>query len=366
MKKIITVIGARPQFIKAASVSRAFKKYGSVQEYIIHTGQHYDNNMSQTFFEELNIPRPFANLGIGSGGHGIQTGRMMIELEKIFTAEHPDMVLVYGDTNSTLAGALVASKLHLPVAHVEAGLRSYNKTMPEEVNRILTDHISDYLFCPTDVSVENLKQEGITKGVVNIGDVMFDSVLYNFSLADDSRSPMERQMGLKKRRYALVTVHRAENTDNPENLTAIFSALRSVAENHMDVVLPLHPRTEKFVSEYKIETGGIELIPPVSYLDMLVLEKNADVIMTDSGGVQKEAYWFEVPCITLRKETEWVETVSSGWNTLVGADSQLIVDAVRSAKKGELGTRFYGDGNSADAIVDFLIKRDNQLEKEMI
>ncbi len=317
--KIATVVGARPQFIKAAVVSRALRSSPGMEEILIHTGQHYDENMSDVFFEELEIPRPDHHLGVGSGSHGAQTGRMLQEIEKVFTAEEPDWALVYGDTNSTLAGALVAAKLHVPVAHVEAGLRSFNRRMPEEINRVLADHASDILFAPTETAVENLRREGIVGDKVRpVGDVMYDAALYYAEKANE-RSRVLSELGIEPEGYVLATVHRAENTDDPANLRAIVEGLSMVVEKR-PVVLPLHPRTHAALTReglFEIASERIMLVDPVGYLDMVMLEKRACVIATDSGGIQKEAFFHGVPCVTLREETEWVETVALGWNVCV-------------------------------------------------
>jgi UDP-GlcNAc3NAcA epimerase len=349
--KILTIVGARPQFIKAASVSRALRKT-EYTEFLVHTGQHYDYGMSEVFFKELEIPESDVNLGVGSGSHGQQTGQMLIRIEEVLLAEKPDWVLVYGDTNSTLAGALAAVKLHIPVAHVEAGLRSFNRKMPEEHNRILTDHCSDLLFCPTQTAVENLKREGINSGVHLVGDVMYDSVLYNIKLAEKNSNVLE-MLNLTPKGYALATVHRSENTDNPTRLNSIFNALDKISQNGLPVVMPLHPRTRKNLDNLGgHQLNDLNIIDPVSYLDMLILEKQAKIILTDSGGVQKEAYWFKVPCITLRNETEWVETVSSGWNIIAGADSERILGIASGFEVPKSHPQLYGDGQA----VSFCIK----------
>lgn len=359
--KITTIIGARPQFIKAAPVSRAIAEHNSLAEVIIHTGQHFDADMSDVFFKELNIPKPDYNLGINSASHGAMTGRMLEKIEEILIKEKPDWVLVYGDTNSTLAGALVAAKLHIPAAHVEAGLRSFNREMPEEINRVLTDHISTVLFCPTQTAVNNLYMEGI-KGedktapcVVLVGDVMYDSVLYNLKLSE-KHSDIIKNFKLIPKKYALATVHRAENTDNPKRLKAIFDAFEQIVADGLQIIIPIHPRTKQSLinSKSKPKTQNLKVIPPVGYLDMLLLEKNAFIILTDSGGIQKEAYWHNVPCITLRDETEWVETVEAGWNMVVGADRKKIVEAVKSFKTDKPHHELYGDGRAAEKIVEVL------------
>ena len=330
--KVVSIVGARPQFIKLAPLSKALREAG-FKEVIVHTGQHYDDNMSELFFKELEIPEPDYNLGIGSGSHGEQTGRMLIAIEDILLKENPNLVIIYGDTNSTLAGALASSKLHIPLAHIEAGLRSFNKNMPEEINRIVADHLSSLLFAPTETAVENLRREGIEKGVYLVGDIMFDALMH-FSKISDAKSKILEALNLKPKEYYLATIHRAENTDNYERLKNILEALSSLDK---PVIFPVHPRTKKKVEEYNLEflIEKIQVIEPVGYLDMIQLEKNAKAILTDSGGVQKEAFWLRVPCITLRDETEWVETVRYGWNRLVGADKEKILDAVKNISPGE-------------------------------
>ena len=378
--KIVTVVGARPQFIKAAAVSRAIQVFNQrhcskkqIQEILVHTGQHYDYLMDRVFFEELKLPNPDYYLGIGSGSHARQTGMMLERIETVLQKEKPKVVIVYGDTNSTLAGTLAAAKLNIPVAHVEAGLRSYNRTMPEEVNRILTDHLSTFLFCPTAQAVKNLLKEGIKdsedKVVKKVGDVMYDSVLYYSELAE-KKSIILRDLGLiapnsvraihelpllRTPNYYLATLHRAENTDNPKPLKSILSALNEIAKD-VPVILPLHPRTKKMIKANRLfsEAQGIKLTDPVPYLDMLKLEKHAKAILTDSGGVQKEAYWFGVPCFTLRDETEWVETIHSGWNILVGTGKKKIVEEVRQGegrKRPPKKRGIFGDGKASEKIV---------------
>lgn len=324
--KIVSVIGARPQFIKCAPVSRELRK--KHHEVLVHTGQHYDHDMSDVFFEELHIPKPDYNLNVGSGTHGKQTGAMLAGIEEILLNEKPDLLLVYGDTNSTIAGALAAAKLHIKVAHVEAGLRSFDRSMPEEINRVLTDHISNILFCPTQTAVDNLVKEGITKGVILVGDVMTDALEYNYNLAEKS-SRMIEKLGVTRGKYLAVTIHRPSNTDNKEHMVDIMDALGQTGE---DVVFPAHPRTIKYLKEYGLLEAlpeNIKVIEPLGYLDMLMLMGSAKKVITDSGGVQKEAYMLKVPCITLRDNTEWVETVESGWNVLVGANSNLILETIR-------------------------------------
>lgn len=353
--KIATVVGARPQFIKMVPVSRELKRR-EIEEVIIHTGQHYDYDMNRIFFEQLNIPEPDYYLGVGSGTHGYQTGEMIKRIEKVLMKEKPDLVLVYGDTNSTLAGALAAVKLHIKIAHVEAGLRSFDKRMPEEVNRVLTDHISDYLFAPTETAVKNLYNEGIKEGIYLTGDVMYDALLYNIKIAR-KKSKILEELGLKPKEYLLATVHRAENTDNRERLESIIMAFIKSGE---PIVFPAHPRTRKYLKAYGLmevitKADNIILINPVGYLDMLVLEENAKKILTDSGGVQKEAYFLRVPCITLRERTEWVETIEDGWNTLVGTDKEKILKAINEFEpSGRTYTYRFGDGKASVKIVKVL------------
>jgi len=329
--KVASIVGARPNFIKLAPLSREIRKY--FDEIIIHTGQHYDYEMDRIFFEQLRIPEPDYHLGVGSGTHGYQTGEMLKRIEKVLIDEKPDLVIVYGDTNTTLAGALAAVKLNIPLAHVEAGLRCYDKKIPEEINRVLTDHCSDLLFCPTKRAVENLKREGITKGVYLTGDVMVDAIKQNITIAENV-STILNDLNVKPKDYYLVTVHRAENTDNIDKLKNIVDALCEIDNN---VVFPCHPRTEKALKKFGLWDKlkrSVNVIKPVGYLDMLVLEKNAKKIITDSGGVQKEAYIFKVPCITLRERTEWIETVEDGWNMLVGSDKGKILNALYETVEG--------------------------------
>ena len=343
--RIVTIVGARPQFIKAAPVSRQLRR--KAHEVLLHTGQHYDYGMSQVFFDELELPMPEINLGIGSAGHGRQTGEMLIGIEQVLLQEKPDWVLVYGDTNSTLAGALAAAKLHISVAHVEAGLRSFNRAMPEEINRVLTDHTSELLLCPTQTAVENLAAEGITKGVYNVGDVMYDAVLHNKALALANSTILDT-LGFKPGAYLLTTLHRPRNTDNPARLKTILEALDLIGE---PIIFACHPRTRKAISQQGQRVpANVRLIEPVSYLDMLQLEQHAKLILTDSGGVQKEAYFCQVPCVTLREETEWIETTQLGWNRLVGADRDLIVAAASNPGKPESSPPLFGDGHAAKKI----------------
>ena len=350
--KVVTVVGARPQFIKCAAVSRQLRKVAA--EVLVHTGQHYDDNMSHLFFRELEIPNPDYNLGVGSGPHGAQTGEMLTLIEEVLLKERPNYVLVFGDTNSTLAGALASAKLNIPVAHVEAGLRSFNRQMPEEINRLVTDRLSTLLFCPTNAAVKNLIGEGITQGVHFVGDVMYDVLHHNIHVAE-RRSTILEQLGLQPREYFLGTVHRAENTDDLGNLKNIISAFVSLARGGQTFVFPVHPRTRRQLDMLDLE-GYCDLlmIDPVSYLDMMVLEKHAKAILTDSGGVQKEAYWFGVPCITLRDETEWVETVEEGWNTLAGTDTSRIVAAAKSCSPSLGPHNICEDGRAAERVIGIL------------
>lgn len=347
--KVLSIIGARPQFIKAAPVSRALREVA--RETLLHTGQHYDREMSRIFFDELHIPEPDYNLGIGSGPHGWQTGQMLIHIEEVLQQERPDWVLVYGDTNSTLAGALAAVKLHIPVAHVEAGLRSFNRAMPEEHNRVLTDHAADLLFCPTPNAVELLAREGITTGVHLTGDVMYDAYLYNAQLAEQ-RSTILSKLDVAPKTYALATVHRPSNTDDPDRLRGILDALGSL---ETPVILPAHPRTRQAMEKMAYRPGGnLRIIDPVGYLDMLMLEHHATRIFTDSGGVQKEAYFAGVPCITLREDTEWTETLETGWNILVGAEPARILNAARDFHPPAEQPSLYGDGQASERIAAIL------------
>jgi UDP-GlcNAc3NAcA epimerase len=349
--KVVTIVGARPQFIKAAPVSKALREAGHY-EILVHTGQHYDDGMSAVFFRELEMPEPDVNLGVGSGPHGWQTGQMLARVEEVLLAEQPDWVLVYGDTNSTLAGALAACKLHIPLAHVEAGLRSFNREMPEEHNRVLTDHCSDLLFCPTQTAVNNLARQGITKGVHLVGDTMYDAVLQFADIARQCSTILE-DLKLKSKGYLLATLHRPYNTDYPERLCGILEAFVEIGEA---VVFPIHPRTRQRMAEFGLSNPqsaicNLQLLEPVGYLDMLMLEQNARLILTDSGGIQKEAYFFRVPCVTLRPETEWVETVAAGWNMVVGVDRERIVEVVnRHVWPREIPPAIFGDGQAAGRI----------------
>lgn len=362
--KIVTIVGARPQFVKAAVISRAISEMtpdaqpGPIREIMVHTGQHFDDNMSDVFFREMEIPRPARNLGIGGGHHGSMTGRMLEGIERVLLEEQPDWVLVYGDTNSTLAGALAAAKLSVPVAHVEAGLRSFNRTMPEELNRVLADHASDRLFAPTAAAVDNLRREGISSERIElVGDVMYDAVRHYRARAE-TQSRILETLSLESGSFVLATVHRAENTDSPERLKGIIDGLAQVAAKH-SVVLPLHPRTRQALDRNGLlerAAGALRVIDPVGYFDMLQLERAASVIATDSGGVQKEAYFHGVPCVTLRDETEWVELVEVGANVLVGAEPDRIVQAVDAAWGRRVEVEgLYGDGHAGREILERLL-----------
>ncbi|WP_353439141.1 UDP-N-acetylglucosamine 2-epimerase (non-hydrolyzing) [Polynucleobacter sp. UK-FUSCHL-C3] len=359
--KILTVVGARPQFIKAAAISRVIRDQytNSIEEIIVHTGQHHDENMSQIFFDELDIPKPKFNLEISGGGHGAMTGKMLEGIERVLLQERPDCLLIYGDTNSTLAGALAATKLHIPVAHVEAGLRSFNMRMPEEINRILSDRISSLLFCPTKTAVENLSAEGLKNGVYQVGDVMYDVALFYRERAQKN-SLILSSLGLTSKNFALATCHRAENTDDPQRLASILEAFSEIAKD-LPLVLPLHPRTKKLITENNLSSllDSIIITDPLSFLDMTALEQGAKIILTDSGGVQKEAFFYNTPCITLRDETEWVETVSLGWNQLVGANTKAIIQAVEKVKMDPnqvVQHHPYGNGDASQAICKHLLK----------
>ena len=371
MIKLLTVIGARPQIIKAAAISRAVRNDFSdrIQEKILHTGQHYDANMSQVFFDELGIPAPDYNLGVGSGSHGTQTAKMIEGIERVLCSEHFDGIILYGDTNSTLSGAVAAAKLHVPVFHVEAGLRSYNMTMPEEQNRIVCDHLSSILFAPTQTAVDNLADEGLVaskavfqngKGrqVVKSGDVMYDNALYFSSLAEQ-KSHILKDCQVNPGAYILATIHRDFNTDNPERIGSIFKALSTIAdENNIPVVLPLHPRTRHYLPSGI--SSKITIIPPASFFDILTLEKNAKIVMTDSGGVQKEAFFFGRPCVILRPETEWVEIIDHNAGILTDADYDRILNAYRilSCRKVNFPPLF-GDGNAATCVLQSIIEYTN-------
>ena len=344
--KILHIVGARPQFIKAVMVSRAWK--GSGDEVILHTGQHYSDNMSRLFFTELELKEPDINLEVGSGTHAEQTSTMLLGIDRYLDDIQPDRMIIYGDTNSTLAGALAAAKRCIPLAHVEAGLRSFNRTMPEEINRIVSDHLADLHFCPTNQAVANLEQEGIKEHVFQVGDVMADALFHFVKIAIEKSTILNR-VQVSPGRYGLVTIHRSGNVDILENLKGIIDGLAGI---DIPLVFPVHPRTRKMLSEFNLQLPNhIKAIDPVGYLDMLALQENAEVILTDSGGIQKEAYLLGVRCITLREETEWVETVQSGWNTLVGTKSEAIRDAYIHFKPSGERQQFFGDGSAADKII---------------
>lgn len=360
--KIVTVVGARPQFVKAAMVSRAVREHNMggatpYEELLLHTGQHYDANMSDIFFRSMGIPQPVWQLKCGGGTHGEMTGRMLIEIEKILLDTLPDYVLVYGDTNSTLAGALAAVKLHIPVVHVEAGLRSFNRQMPEEINRVLTDHAATLLCCPTFAAVRHLSDEGIREGVHHVGDVMYDAALTFGALAESS-SDILRRLDISSKAFRLCTVHRAENTNSEVRMTEIVGALEELSSPSCPTVLPLHPRTRNSLETlgllHSLERhDGIRVVPPVSFLDMVMLEKHAEAILTDSGGVQKEAYFHHTPCITLRDETEWTETVEAGWNRIAGYRKESILRCLEEHPERKEITE-YGTGNASGKIVGLL------------
>lgn len=353
--KIMTIVGARPQFVKAAALSRELSLREEIEEIIVHTGQHFDKNMSDVFFDEMNIPKPKYNLDINSLSHGAMTGRMLEGIEKLLIEEKPDMLLVYGDTNSTIAGALAARKIHIAVGHVEAGLRSFNMAMPEEVNRILTDRISDHLFCPTDTAIKNLMNEGFEHFPCKIhrsGDVMQDAALY-YAQFSAEKSTVLSQLGIDAG-FVLSTIHRAENTDDPKRLTSIVNALNQI-HAEQPVVCPLHPRTRKILSNLGL-TPNFHTIDPIGYFDMIELLKHASMVMTDSGGLQKEAFFFQNPCITMRDQTEWTELVNNGYNVLAGADEALILSAYQKMKSTKLdfSIDLYGGGKASANIADVL------------
>ena len=388
MIKLLTIIGARPQIIKAAAISRAVREKfaGQVEEHILHTGQHYDANMSEVFFRELGIPEPDYNLHVGSGSHGVQTAKIIEGIESVLTEQHYDGVIVYGDTNSTLAAAVAASKIHVPVFHVEAGLRSFNMGMPEEINRIVCDQLSSVLFTPTMTGMKNLMAEGFSgegmnglmdertpikslvrfadgrgQRVVLSGDVMYENSMY-FSAMADVQSDIIERLGLRYRQFVLATIHRPANTDNAENLRSIFRALNDIAEQHqMDVVLPLHPRTRKMIGDLRLEIGDlsyrIRIIEPASFFEIIRLEKNAAIVMTDSGGVQKEAFFYGTPCVILRPETEWVEIVDAGAGILADADYERITPAYEAlANKPVQFPALFGDGHASEKILNEIVK----------
>jgi UDP-N-acetylglucosamine 2-epimerase (non-hydrolysing) len=347
--KIVSVVGARPQFIKYAPLSKELRR--SHQEVLVHTGQHYDYNMNKVFFDELGIPQPDYNLGVGSGTHGYQTGEMLKGIEKIMIKEKPDLVMAYGDTNSTIASALSATKLHFRVGHIEAGLRSFDRSMPEEVNRVLTDHCSDYLFCPTQTAVDNLKREGITDGVYLTGDVMVDALDYNIKIAE--RLDILDRLKLTSKRYLVVTLHRAGNTDEIQKLESVADALTQLSILSETIVFPMHPRTEKLLKKcglYDRLKEKVKLIEPLGYFEFLKLLNHAKKVLTDSGGIQKEAYILKVPCVTLRENTEWVETVESGWNVLAGANTEKIINLARDFKPGKRQPGIFGKGACQEIV----------------
>ena len=356
MIKILTIVGARPQFIKAATVSREIRKIEGLQEVLVHTGQHFDANMSDVFFDQMDIPRPDYQLGIAGGSHGEMTGRMLAAVEEVIIKEKSDWVLIYGDTNSTLAGALAASKVHIPVAHVEAGLRSFNMRMPEEINRVLADRISRVLFCPTDQAVRNLEAEGFRNldvDILKVGDVMLDAALFYKMRV---RRPLALPKDFENQKFALATVHRAENTDEPERLAGIVAGL-NVLHKHIPVILPLHPRTRKLLEVHGLALK-VQAIDPVGYLEMVWLLDHCRLVLTDSGGLQKEAWFFQKPCVTLRDETEWVELVGAGANRLAGADAEIILNAANAAlaSRPDFSADLYGKGQAAGRIVQRLLE----------
>ena len=361
--KICTVVGARPQFIKAAVVSAAIRSQLGMDEFLVHTGQHYDENMSDVFFEELDIPRPKHNLGIGGGGHGQQTGRMLIEMERVLVEERPDWVLVYGDTNSTLAGALAAAKLHIPIAHVEAGLRSFNREMPEEVNRVLTDHVSTELFAPTETAVENLLKEGFERSqILKVGDVMFDAALH-FGEKAKGQTELLTKLDVKPGEFVLATVHRASNTDDPNRLHAIYQGLQELS-TELPVVWPVHPRTRGAFERAGLSgetAGAVRFTEPLSYLEMVTLESQCRMVATDSGGVQKEAYFFGKPCAVFRAETEWTELVDLGWTRLLEPSESAAVqaglaDMLAQPEPTPVATLPFGAGDASQQIAQRLCR----------
>jgi UDP-GlcNAc3NAcA epimerase len=348
--KLVSIVGARPQFIKLAPVSRALRR--RYTEIIVHTGQHYDDRMSASFFAELDLPEPDYNLGIGSGQHGEQTGKMLVAIEDVLLRERPDAVVVFGDTNSTLAGALAAAKLHIPVAHVEAGLRSFNRDMPEEINRVLTDHISDWLFCPTETAREHLASEGITRGVAVVGDVMFDVLRHDEPRLEAEAKRLLAELGVARGTYVLATIHRPVNTDDADAMRRIASAFGAL---DMPVIFPVHPRTRKLMEQYGIAWGAhVRMTEPIGHLELLALARASRCVATDSGGIQKEAFLLGVPCVTLREETEWPETLEGGWNVLVGNRTSAIVAAVHRPRPQMLAHNPFGQGDAAERIAQLL------------
>lgn len=354
--QVLTVVGARPQIIKEAALARAIQARDDVEEVLVHTGQHYDHELSGVFFDELAIPAPDHNLGVGSAPHGAQTGRMLEKLEQVLDDEDPDAVVTYGDTNSTMAAALTAVKLHIPTAHVEAGLRSFDRRMPEEVNRVVTDQVASWLFCPSRTAVDNLADEGVRNGVHMVGDLMQDILRLEIPgiRKDASLGRILEDHGIDDA-FVLATVHRQANTDDPANLQAVFDGLRQVA-SEIPVVAPLHPRTRNALDRSGVATGEIVVVDPVPYRQILHLMDRARVVCTDSGGMQKEAYWLETPCVTMRPHSEWTETLDAGWNRLVDADTEALVEAVHDPPRGDAHPPLYGDGHAAGKIVEILVE----------
>ena len=355
--KVVTIVGARPQFIKIAAVSRKLRQ--RCQEVLVHTGQHYDYEMSGAFFDGLDLPRPDFNLGVGSGSHAAQTGAMLKGIEDVLLAERPECLLIYGDTNSTLAGALAASKLSIPVVHIEAGLRSYNRAMPEEINRLVADHLSDLLLCPSETAVENLTREGITQNVHLVGDVMLDAIEWAQEHSDHEADALLDRFGLKREQYLVATMHRSENTDDPSQFRRILEAFNSLGE---PVVFPVHPRAQKIIEEIAFQPGSnLHLVEPLGYLEMVALVGSARLVLTDSGGLQKEAYWLGKPCLTMRNETEWTETVEAGWNVLVGVDPERILHEVSTFVPPSVRPPLYGDGKAAEKCVELIGRKSEPL-----
>ncbi|MEO0895743.1 MAG: UDP-N-acetylglucosamine 2-epimerase (non-hydrolyzing) [Bacteroidota bacterium] len=367
--KLMSLVGARPQFIKLAPLVRAIEAHNAgnrertIEHIIIHTGQHYDHGMSDIFFDELEIPHPNVNLGVGSGRHGVQTGKMLAGIEEILLEHKPDMFIIFGDTNSTIAGALAAAKLHIPIAHIEAGLRSFNRKMPEEVNRIMSDHVSDLLFAPTPAAIENLEKEGLTDRMISSGDIMYDTVLLNSKLAE-KKSTILSKLGLEKGNYAIATCHRAENTNDPERLANIMNVFNEIASTQFPIAFTMHPRTKHILAkdfpEWK-PADNLIILEPLGYLDMLQLLEGAKVALTDSGGLQKEAFFLEVPCVTMRDETEWTETVDAGGNIVTGADPEKIMHAIKHFTSEDMQSftdklqETFGKGNSAEITVAAIV-----------
>jgi UDP-N-acetylglucosamine 2-epimerase len=358
--RLVTVVGARPEFVQMGTIARAIEggygPTGAIEHILVHTGQHYDHEMSKVFFEQLRLPEPSHHLGIGSGPHGAQTGEMLRQLDGLLTKLTPDVVMVFGDTNTTLAGALAAAKLDIPLAHVESGLRSFNPAMPEEINRKVTDHLATVLFCPSENAVANLSREGITEGVHLTGDVMYESMIHSLTLGPDEAGVLSR-LDARPGRFALVTTHRAENTDDPDRLRQILLGISDVARLGLDVIFPVHPRTRSRL-EHGLIDAGVRLVDPLAHVETMILVRNAALVMTDSGGLQKEAYWLGKPCVTMRDETEWVETVEKGWNLVAGADRRRISQAASRMTAGPLPERapLYGEGTRvSSAILDRLL-----------